>query len=278
MSTKVWFISGTSKGFGKIWAKAAMDRGDKVAGTARTMSDVDDLKSEYGDLFLPLHLDVNNRDECFESVKKAKEEFGQIDILINNAGYGHFGAIEELSEKDARHQIETNVFGSLWLAQAVLPYMREQKNGHIMQVSSVGGVVAFPGIGAYHMSKWAVEAMCESLSKEVKDWDIHVSIIEPGGYSTDWSTDSAVWSENMKEYDFIREKMKESAGKMPSGDPEATDQAILKLADAENPPLRLILGTQPLGIIKPTYEKRLNEWEEWNDVAEAAQAKDEVEA
>jgi NADP-dependent 3-hydroxy acid dehydrogenase YdfG len=144
---KVWFITGTSRGFGREWAIAALQRGDKVAATARNTATLDDLVDKYGDSVLPIQLDVTDRDADFAAVKQAHDHFGRLDIVVNNAGYGQFGFIEELSESDARDQIETNVFGALWVTQAALPYLREQRSGHIIQVSSIGGIVAFPNVG-----------------------------------------------------------------------------------------------------------------------------------
>src|SRR5246500_3743754 len=140
MSDEVWFITGTSRGFGREWAIAALERGDRVAATARDTSTLNDLAQKYGDAVLPIQLDVTDRDADFAAVKQAHDRFGRLDIVVNNAGYGQFGFIEELSEQDARDQIETNVFGALWVTQAALPYLREQRSGHIIQVSSIGGI------------------------------------------------------------------------------------------------------------------------------------------
>ena len=182
MANKVWFITGTSRGFGREWATAALERGDKVAATARDTSALDDLVKKYGAAILPIALDVQDRAADFAAVKRAADTFGRLDIVINNAGYGQFGMIEELSEKEAREQIETNVFGAMWVTQAALPYLRQQKSGHIIQVSSIGGISAFPNVGAYHASKWALEGFSQALSLEVKDFGIHVTLIEPGGF------------------------------------------------------------------------------------------------
>ena len=157
MGAKVWFITGTSRGFGREWTIAALKRGDSVAATARDVSTLDDLVADYGDALLPIALDVTDRDADFAAVKTAHEHFGRLDVVVNNAGYGQFGFIEELSEAEARDQIETNVFGALWITQAALPYLREQGSGHLIQVSSIGGISAFAGLGAYHASKWALE-------------------------------------------------------------------------------------------------------------------------
>jgi NADP-dependent 3-hydroxy acid dehydrogenase YdfG len=157
MSEKVWFITGTSRGFGREWTIAALDRGDKVAATARNTDSLTDLVDKYGEAILPIALDVTDRDADFAAVKQAHDHFGRLDIVVNNAGYGHFGFIEELTEADARDQIETNVFGALWVTQAALPFLRAQGSGHIIQVSSIGGITAFPLVGIYHASKWALE-------------------------------------------------------------------------------------------------------------------------
>src|SRR5215216_6090903 len=176
--SKTIFITGASRGFGKIWAEAFLNRGDLVAATARDLSHLDGLVQKYGDKVLPIQLDVNDRKAGFAAIHQAKEYFGHVDVLINNAGYGLFGAIEETSEKEARDQIETNVFGLLWITQAILPVMRAQGHGHIVQVSSVLGIATLPVLGLYNASKWAVEGLSETLAVEVKGFGINVSMIE----------------------------------------------------------------------------------------------------
>jgi len=265
---KVWFITGTSRGFGREWTAAALKRGDKVAATARNIDSLQDLVEEYGDNILPLALDVTDRAADFAAVKQAHDHFGRLDVVVNNAGYGLFGTVEEVSEEEARAQIETNVFGALWVTQAALPYLREQGSGHILQVSSIGGVAAFPGIGLYHASKWALEAFSESLSSEVASFGIKVTIIEPGGFSTDWNGSSAVRATENPAYDNIRNAR--ATASVKRGDPKATSEAILKVVDAENPPLRLLLGNFATDYVKSLYPKRLATWAEWDDVARAA--------
>jgi NAD(P)-dependent dehydrogenase (short-subunit alcohol dehydrogenase family) len=270
--SKTWFITGASKGFGREWAEAALERGDNVAATARRPETLDDLVGTYGDAVLPIQLDVTNRGDDFAAVQRAAEHFGSLDIVINNAGYGHFGMIEELTEDEVRSQIETNLFGALWVTQAALPIMREQGSGHIIQVSSIGGISAFPTVGAYHASKWALEGFSQSLSQEVAGFGIDVTLIEPGGYSTDWSGPSAVHSEQNPAYADVREaaKNRRTAAATP-GDPKATRDAILKVVDAEEPPLRIFFGEVPLGIATDDYESRLATWNEWQPVSVEAQ-------
>ncbi|GAB2634917.1 SDR family NAD(P)-dependent oxidoreductase [Belliella aquatica] len=271
MKSKVWLITGSSKGFGRIWAEAALKRGEKVAATARNIDALTELVSQYGESILPIALDVNNRAACFEAVEQAVSKFRAVDVLINNAGFGHFGFVEEISETEAREQMETNVFGSLWMIQAVLPHMRKQNSGHILQVSSIGGVMAFPSLGIYHASKWAMEGICESLSQEVSQFGIKTTLIEPAAYATDWSTSSASHSISIDAYDGLRNAMRANGANMVFGDPNATAEAILKVVDVENPPLRLFLGKFPLMMIEPIYNKRLETWKEWQEVSENAQ-------
>ena len=270
---KTWFITGTSRGFGREWAIAALERGDKVAATARSLASLDDLVAKYGDAILPIALDVTDRDADFAAVKRAHDHFGRLDIVVNNAGYGHFGMVEELTEAEIRAQLETNVLGALWVTQAALPYLREQGSGHILQVSSIGGISAFRNTGAYHASKWALEGFSQSLAQEVAEFGVKVTLIEPAGYSTDWSGSSAQHSAALPAYDPVREKALASrkARFTKPGEPTATRQAILTLVDTENPPLRLFLGESPLGIATADYDSRLASWREWQPVAVAAQ-------
>ncbi|MCW2756529.1 MAG: short-chain dehydrogenase [Nocardioidaceae bacterium] len=264
--SKVWFITGASKGFGREWSEAALERGDKVAATARKVETLDDLVSTYGDAVLPLQLDVTDRSAAFAAVQQAAEHFGRLDVVVNNAGYGHFGMVEELSESDIRDQLETNVLGALWVSQAALPIMREQGSGHILQVSSIGGISAFPGVGAYHASKWALEGFSQSLAQEVADFGIHVTLIEPGGFSTDWAGPSSVRSDPLTAYDEVRNRPRAAQASAP-GVPSATRSAVLKVVDAAEPPLRVFFGKLPLGIATQDYEGRLKTWNEWQDVA-----------
>jgi NAD(P)-dependent dehydrogenase (short-subunit alcohol dehydrogenase family) len=265
--TKTWFITGASKGFGREWTEAALERGDRVAATARRLETLDALVDAYGENVLPIQLDVTDRDGDFAAVQRAAEHFGALDVVINNAGYGHFGMIEELSEDEVRSQLETNVFGALWVTQAALPVMRAQGHGHIIQVSSIGGITAFTGTGAYHASKWALEAFSQSLSQEVAGFGIHVTLIEPGGYSTDWAGPSATRSEESPAYAAVHEAQATRRAGTVAGDPTATRSAILKVVDAADPPLRIFFGTTPLAVATKDYESRLATWNEWQPVS-----------
>jgi NAD(P)-dependent dehydrogenase (short-subunit alcohol dehydrogenase family) len=269
---KTWFITGTSRGFGREWAIAALDRGDRVAATARSTAALDDLVAKYGDAILPIKLDVTDRAADFAAVRQAHEHFGRLDIVVNNAGYGHFGLVEEVSEAEIRAQLETNLLGALWVTQAALPILRAQGSGHILQVSSIGGITAFMNTGAYHASKWALEGLSQSLAQEVADFGVKVTLIEPTGYSTDWAGSSAQHSAELPAYAAVREKAAAARkARFTPGVPSATREAILTLVDTENPPLRLFLGEAPLGIATADYESRLATWREWQPVVAAAQ-------
>ena len=270
---KVWFITGTSKGFGHIWAQAALERGDRVAATARNTDTLTDLVEGYGDAVLPIELDVTDPARVKEAVTRAHDHFGALDVVVNNAGYGLFGMIEEVTETEARAQIETNLFGALWVTKAVLPYLREQGSGRIIQVSSIGGVHAFPTIGMYHASKWALEGFSQALAGEVRDFGVKVTIVEPGGFATDWGGPSAVHAERNPAYDGVRAGLADAFAKRRSapGDPAATGPAILEVVDAEEPPLRIFFGRAPLDLIRPEYANRIATWEEWNELSQRAQ-------
>jgi NAD(P)-dependent dehydrogenase (short-subunit alcohol dehydrogenase family) len=271
MASKVWFITGTSKGFGRVWAEAALARGDRVAATARDVKTLAPLVQRYGERVAAMPLDVTDKGAVDTSIKQAHARFGRLDVVINNAGYGLFGAVEEVSEAEARAQIETNVFGALWVTQAALPIMRAQGSGHIIQVSSIGGLNAFPTIGLYHASKWALEGFSQSLATEVAGFGIKVTLIEPGGYATEWSGPSAQRATPMPAYDGARAAIAAWRGSNVPGDPEATGPAILKVVDAKDPPLRIFFGSSGLPMTRAEYARRIATWEQWNAVSLEAQ-------
>ena len=270
--TKVWFITGTSKGFGHVWAAAALERGDNVAATARDADTLAGLVERHGDAILPIALDVTDKAAVDAAVAQAHDHFGRLDVVVNNAGYGLFGTIEEVTEQQARAQIETNLFGPLWVTKAALPYLREQGAGHIIQVSSIGGVQAFPTLGLYHASKWGLEAFSQSLAAEVAGFGIKVTIVEPTGYTTDWAGPSAVQAEHIAAYDGIRAARERTRAATPAGrgNPEATGPAILDLVDADEPPLRVFFGIGPLDIMRAEYAQRIATWEQWDELSRAA--------
>jgi NAD(P)-dependent dehydrogenase (short-subunit alcohol dehydrogenase family) len=271
MASKVWFITGASKGFGRVWTEAALARGDRVAASARNIASLDELAARYPQALLALRLDVGDKAAVDAAVATAHEKFGRLDIIVNNAGYGLFGTIEEVSEEQARAQIETNLFGALWVTKAALPILLAQKSGHILQVSSIGGVNAFPTLGLYHASKWGLEGFSQALAGEVRGHGVKVTIIEPGGFATDWRGPSSIRAEALPAYDDLRAMVLKMAGSFPSGDPQATGPAILKIVDAAEPPLRVFFGPVGLPMIRAEYAQRIAGWEAWNDVSIAAQ-------
>src|SRR6202165_2650874 len=271
MASKVWFITGTSKGFGRVWTEAALARGDSVAATARDVKTLAPLVERYGDQVLAITLDVTDKAAVAGAIAEAHARFGRLDVVVNNAGYGLFGAIEEVSEAEARAQLETNLFGALWVTQAALPIMRAQGSGHIIQVSSIGGVNAFPTVGLYHASKWGLEGFSQAPAVEVAGFGIKVTIVEPGGFATEWGGPSAKRATQMPEYDGARAAIAAFRGNNIPGDPEATGPAILKVVDAQDPPLRIFFGSSGLPMTRAEYASRIETWERWNDVSREAQ-------
>lgn len=269
---KVWFITGASRGFGRVWADAALKRGDKVAATARNVASIAALKEKYGDNVLTLELDVTNTEQVKTTVAQAHAHFGKLDVVLNNAGYSLVGTIEEAGADDVKAMYNTNIFGALAVIQAALPILREQGYGHIMGTSSNLGHVTLPVIGYYASSKWAFEAIHESLALEVKAFGIKVTIIEPGAYATEFgSQESLKFAPGMDIYNDFKGEFFKSLGELQRGNPEATPNAIFAVVDTENPPLRIHLGSHNLPWVKGAYAERMALWEEWDEVASAAQ-------
>lgn len=272
VTSKVWFITGSSRGFGRVWAEAALKRGDKVAATARQLASIADLKEKYGENVLTLALDVTNAEQVKAVVAQAHAHFGKLDIVLNNAGYSLVGTIEEASAEDIRAEYETNVLGPVAVIQAALPLLRKQGGGHILGTSSNLGHVTLPVIGYYCSSKWAFEAIHESLALEVKAFGIKVTIIEPGAYATEFgSPESLKFAAGLDIYEDFKTQFFNSLREMERGDPNATPEAIFKVVDSENPPLRINLGSNNLSWTRAVYAERLATWEEWDTVAVAAQ-------
>ncbi|MET9313573.1 SDR family NAD(P)-dependent oxidoreductase [Kribbella sp. NPDC003505] len=276
--SKVWFVTGSSRGLGRNFVEAALSRGDKVAATARNVEGLENLVAAFGDAVLPLELDVTDRDSVFDGVRRAVEHFGRIDVVVNNAGYAQIGAIEELTEQDLRDQMETNLFGAVWVVQAVLPHLRAQGAGHIVQLSSAAGIVAMPLGGAYHASKWALEGLNEALAGEVADFGVKVTVIEPAGYATrDGKNPNPLDNGHVAEpnpaYDGLRRRLGQLVGKQPAGDPAAAAQALLELVDADNPPLRVLFGQGFYPMIEQAYADRLKTWSDWQDFSARAHAR-----
>ena len=266
---KTWFITGASRGFGRIWAEAALKRGDRVTATARKLADVADLAERFGDAVLPLALDVTDSAQVQQAVHQAYEHFGRLDVLVNNAGVSLFAATEEASDEQIRGLFDTNYLSMVRVLRAALPLLRKQGSGHIFGISSGLGITALPLLGFYSATKWAVEALHESLAQEVRAFGLKVTLVEPGAYATDFGKSAQV-ADVLEPYAQFRKQCLTQMANVEGGDPEATAEAILKLVDAENPPLRLGLGTSILPRARAAYAERLKTWEAWEDVSNAA--------
>jgi NAD(P)-dependent dehydrogenase (short-subunit alcohol dehydrogenase family) len=271
---RTWFITGASRGFGAAFAAAALAAGERVAATARRPETLQALVDDHGDRILPLRLDVTDRAEVDAAVRVAVDAFGRIDVVVNNAGYGLLGGVEEVTEDQARAQIETNFFGALWVTQAVLPQLRAQGSGHIVQISTIGGIAAFPGLGLYHASKWALEGMSESLAAEVAPLGIRVTLVEPSGFRTDWAGESMRRATPLAAYDGALGQTRAmfsgaGAGQEP-GDPQAAAETVREIVDTSEPPLRVLLGNMAVDVATGVYAQRVQEWAAWEERSRSA--------
>ncbi|MCS5498336.1 SDR family NAD(P)-dependent oxidoreductase [Cnuibacter physcomitrellae] len=269
-SPLVWIITGASRGFGRSFATAALERGDPVAALVRDPAALDDLVHEHPSRLLVLRADVTDRAAVLDAVDQAVERFGRLDVVVNNAGYGLFGAVEELDPDALRAQFETNVIGALHVTQAVLPVLREQGAGHLIQISSTGGIGAFPTLGGYNASKWALEALSDALAQELDGTGIVITLVEPSGFDTDWGGPSAVTSRQLPDYEAARAGMAEYHRTAVPGDPAAAAAALLEVVDADEPPLRVLFGAGMVEFVEDLYARRISTWRAWRDVTERA--------
>ena len=267
--TSVWFVTGAGRGLGRAVVRSALAAGDRVVGTARKPEVLDDLMAEHGDRLVVLALDVDDRADVFLAVERAIAAFERIDVVVNNAGYGLMGATEEISEAEARAQMDTNFFGTLWVTQAVLPHLRTRGSGHIVQMSSVGGIGTFPTLGMYNASKWALEGFSEALAQEVAPFGIAVTIVEPGGFATDWAGSSMRFAERSPAYDPLRAQImgggggSDGAGGQPEqieGDPAEVADAVLELVRRPRPPLRRLVGADAFDAARVVFERRRDDY------------------
>jgi len=270
----VWLITGCSKGLGRALAQQALKSGYRVVVSARDASTVADIVEEHGEAAFAVELDVTRPDQVKTVVDKAHAHFGRLDIVLNNAGYSLVGTIEEASADDVRALYDTNIFGPLSVIQAALPLLRKQGGGHILGTSSGLGHVTMPVIGYYCSSKWAFEAIHESLAAEVKPFGIKVTIIEPGAYATEFGSQSSLkFAAGLDIYADFKTQFFGHLRDMERGDPNATPEALFQIVDAENPPLRFFLGSYNLPWVRAAYAERLATWEAWESVSSSAQGK-----
>jgi NAD(P)-dependent dehydrogenase (short-subunit alcohol dehydrogenase family) len=271
MTNKVWFITGASRGFGSLIARDALTRGDYVVAAARKMDSVTETLGAHPNL-LAVQLDVTNEAEALTATQQAIERFGRIDVLVNNAGFGLLGAVEESSADEVRKQYETNVFGLLNVTRAVLPVLRKQRNGHVINISAIAGYSAFHGWGVYSSSKFAVEGLSEALAAELAPLGIKVTVVEPGFFRTDF-LDAASLAETAARIEDYAETVgamrayAAGANHQQPGNPLKLSAAILKLADAKEPPVRLQLGSDTVATVRAKNQQVEKELAQWIDVA-----------
>jgi NAD(P)-dependent dehydrogenase (short-subunit alcohol dehydrogenase family) len=267
---KVWFITGSSKGLGKSLVEAVLLKGDYVAATARNPEQLKELAEQYPEQLFPLKLDVEVKEQIYSSVEEAVKHFGRIDVLVNNAGFGITGAAEAFTSEQVQRQLNVNLYAPIEITRAVLPYMRKQGSGRILQISSIGGRVGNAGLSIYQAAKFGLTGFSESLSKEVSPLGIKVTSIEPGGFRTDWAGASMSFAEDIEGYEDTVGGIKEylTSGKfLPMGDPAKAAKVMVELADHDNPPLHLVLGSEAAAILKITDQNRKEEFEKWMDVS-----------
>jgi NAD(P)-dependent dehydrogenase (short-subunit alcohol dehydrogenase family) len=264
---RTWLITGSSRGLGRALSEAVLAAGDQLVATARDPEQLADLVDRYPERARAVALDVTDRAQADAAIRAAVDGFGRLDIVVNNAGYANVNSIEDFAEDDFRAQIETNLWGVINVTRAALPVLREQGSGHVIQISSVGGRVTTPGVAPYQTAKWAVEGFSGVLEKEVAPLGIHVTIVEPGGFRTDWGGSSMTVHP-------VREPYRATVGRMaeyrdsatPPGDPEKAAQAILKIADVPEPPLRLLLGSGAYAMARAADEAKIASDEQWKEL------------
>lgn len=271
---KVWFITGCSTGFGRALALEVLAKGASVVVTARNINDIQDIIEKYPSNSIAVKLDVTKKEDITNAVQQTMDRFGQIDVLVNNAGIGYFASIEESEEAEIRKMFEINVFGLAHMTQAVLPIMRHQKSGHILNIASIGGLRSFPGVGFYNATKYAVDGLSEALYKEVNPLGIKVTIIAPSGFRTDWAGRSAKEAAfTIEDYAGTAQKNKGDirgySGNQP-GDPVRAAKAMIAVTEAENPPLRLLLGVAALKGARLKIEELKHDFDTWAATSEGA--------
>lgn len=263
---KIWFITGSSRGLGRNLTEAVLAKGDKVAATARQPQQLNDLVTKYPGQILPLQLDVTKKDEIVSAAEQAVNHFGRIDVLVNNAGFGIVGATEAFTDEQVRSQLDTNLYAVIEITRVVLPYMRKQRSGRILQISSIGGRVGNPGLAMYQAAKFGVSGFTEVLAKEVAPLGIKITSVEPGGFRTDWAGASMTYAPGVEGYEETVDKRVaffQSGNFVPVGDPVKAAQVMVNLADHPEPPVHLVLGSEAAGILKSADEARKAEFEKW---------------
>ncbi|HTF28356.1 MAG TPA: oxidoreductase [Flavitalea sp.] len=267
---KVWFITGSSRGLGRSLTKAVLESGDMVAATARNTDALKDLAEAYPEQIFPIKLDVTKYDEVYLAVEDTINHFGKIDVLVNNAGFGIIGAAEAFTADQVRSQLETNLYAPIEITRAVLPHMRKQRAGRILQISSIGGRVGNAGLTMYQAAKFGLGGFSEALAREVAPLGIFVTSVEPGGFRTDWAGDSMTYAKKVQGYETTvdqRSDYFQSKNYVPVGDPEKAASVMLELAKHPQPPVHLVLGSEAIGLLVKADAARQAELEKWLEVS-----------
>jgi NAD(P)-dependent dehydrogenase (short-subunit alcohol dehydrogenase family) len=268
--SNVWFITGSSRGLGRNLTAAVLAAGQRVAATARRPEQLADLVAQYGSRILPLALDVTDTTQIGSAVAAAIAHFGRLDVVVNNAGFGITGAVEGYTDEQVRSQLETNLYAPIAVTRAVLPHLRRQRSGHILQISSMGGRVGNPGAAIYQAAKFGLGGFSEALAKEVAPLGIRVTCVEPGGFLTDWATSSMTYAPEVPGYETTvgpRIAMLQGGTFEPMGDPDKAAQVMLALVENSAPPLRLLLGSEAVAITEHAENARRAELEKWRSVS-----------
>ncbi|WP_342646488.1 SDR family oxidoreductase [Mucilaginibacter sp. CSA2-8R] len=275
--TKVWFITGSARGLGRSITKAALAAGHQVAATARNPEHLKELTKDYPEQILVLPLDVTSPDQIKQAVAQTIDRFGRIDVLVNNAGFGITGAAEAFTDQQVRSQLETNLYAPIELTRAVLPHMRKQRSGRIMQISSIGGRIGTPGVSIYQAAKFGLSGFAEALSREVAPLGIRVTSVEPGGFRTDWSGASMSYAPVVEGYEqtvgFVMQFLK-GDGFVPMGDPDKAAKVLVDLAEHPEPPVHLVLGSEAAAMLQQTDKLRKAEFEQWLPISTSTDADD----
>ncbi len=269
---KVWFITGSSRGLGRSLTAAVLASGAKVAATARNPQQLDDLKQKYPGQILPIQLDVTDSKMIHDAVDQAVKHFGRIDVLVNNAGFGITGAAEAYTEEQVRSQLETNLYAPIAITRAILPVMRKQRSGYILQISSIGGRVGNAGLTMYQAAKFGLGGFTEALSKEVAPLGIHVISVEPGGFRTDWGGASMTFAPEVEGYEasvgWIIKYLR-GGSFTPMGDPDKAAKVMIDLVENPEPPVHLVLGSEAAGFLQQADAARKAEFEKWLPVTKS---------
>jgi NAD(P)-dependent dehydrogenase (short-subunit alcohol dehydrogenase family) len=277
--TKVWFITGSTRGLGRSLTEAVLAKGDRVAATARNPEALSDLVSSYPSQILPIPLDVTDKAQIGSAVEQTLAHFGRIDVLVNNAGFGIIGAAEAFIEEQVRSQLETNLYAPIVVTRAVLPYMRKQRSGRILQISSIGGRVGNAGLTMYQAAKFGLGGFSEALAKEVAPLGIHVTSVEPGGFRTDWAGASMSYAPRVEGFETTVDQRVEfiASGRfIPVGDPDKAAKVMIDLVEHPEPPVHLVLGSEAIGILKQADAARQAELEKWLPVSLSTDHQDAV--